>query len=398
MKSAPLVIASICSSPSWGGMEMQTVIGAEALARRGHRVILFTAKRTPIEREAKARGLETIPILPSGSRAYAARYLSPVLARHLRRRKVRIAHTEFSRDLWLLVPAALLANGVPVILTKRHASNVNKKDPLHRFLHKHTARVIAISSAVEEDFLKRTTLPPEKIVRIPNGIDLDRFRVDPGAREETRREMGAPPDAPVAGLVGRISRGKGHPDFLRAAVRVAAEFPEARFWIVGSMTRGEERYDAEARRLAAESGLGDRILFTGFREDVPRVLAALDVLVVPSSSEALGNVVLEGMAAGLPVAATGAAGILDLIEDGETGLLFPPGDPEAIAGAMIRLFRDREEARGMGRRARERARNKFDREKRTDRIEALYAEVLRERDAGRFRRSRAESARRGGER
>ncbi|MFH1681083.1 MAG: glycosyltransferase, partial [Candidatus Eisenbacteria bacterium] len=376
-------VAVACSSPSWGGMEMQAVLSAAELAGRGYPVLFLARRGTPAEKEARERGLAVFPVL-------SMRYLAPLAvrraARLLRRRAVRLVHAEYSKDLWTLVPAARLAGGIPVILTKRLASSVDKKDPVHRFLFARTTRVIAISSAIRENLLKRTTIPPDRIVTIPNGVDLGRFPAGASERAAVRAELGIPERAPLAGLVGRISRGKGHLDFLGAAAAIKDRIPGVRFLVVGSVTKGEERYAREVEAIVGEAGLDERVLFTGFREDIPRILSALDLLVVPSRSEAFGNVVLEGMAASLPVLACGEAGIRDIVVDGETGLLFPPGDREKLAAALVRILEHPALGREMGARGRTRAEDLFDRKKRTDRIEALYREVLDEsrREAGGF--------------
>jgi glycosyltransferase involved in cell wall biosynthesis len=372
-KKPPIAVA--CSSPSWGGMEMQSVLSARELAGRGYPVLFLTGRRTRAGEEAASAGLTVRPIL---SRNHIAPIAIVRAARLLRREAVRLVHAEYSKDLWTLVPATRLAGGIPVLLTKRLASSVDKKDPIHRRLYAGTARIIAISSAIKENILKRTDVPAERIVVLPNGVDLARFTPEEGSRERAREELGIPPGAPAVGLVGRISRGKGHLAFVRGAALLRQSFPEARFLIVGSVTDGEKEYDRAVRSLVSELGLEERVIFAGFREDVPRVLSALDALVVPSRSEALGNVVLEGMAARLPIAAAGEAGIRDIVVDGETGLLFPPDDPPRLADAVRRLLEDASLRRAMGAKGRRRVEDLFDRKKRTDRIEELYAEVLLE--------------------
>jgi glycosyltransferase involved in cell wall biosynthesis/membrane protease YdiL (CAAX protease family) len=369
-------VAVACSSPSWGGMEMEAVFSAAALAERGYPVLFLARRGTPIEREARERDLAVFPIL-SGSHIAPLTILRA--ARLFRKNAVRLVHAEYSKDLWTVVPAARLAGGVPVILTKHIASSIDKKDPLHRFLFSRTARVVAISSAIRENLLKRTPIPPERIVTIPNGVDLERFKDWGSFRAEARAEFGIRPDAPLAGLVGRISRGKGHLEFLRAAAAVKKRVPGVRFLIVGSVTKGEEATAREAEALAREAGLEEDVRFTGFRGDIPRILSALDVLVVPSRSEAFGIVVVEGMAAGRPIVASGRAGILDIVSDGETGILFPPDDSEKLAEALVRVLEDPDLGRAMGERGRRRAEDLFDRRKRTDRVEALYGEILEER-------------------
>lgn len=358
---------------------MQAVLSAAELARRGRAVVFLAARGTRAAREAAARGIEVRPILSPRHAAPVAIARAAVL---FRRRGVRLVHAEYSKDLWTLVPAARLAGGVPVLLTKRLASSVDKKDPIHRWLHGETARVIAISSAIKENLQKRTTIPAERILVIPNGVDAKRFAPGRPDRDAARAELGIPPGGTAVGLVGRISRGKGQIEFVRGAALLRRDFPEARFVMVGDVTAGEEKYGRAVQGLVRELGLEDIVRFAGFAEDVPRLLGAFDLLVVPSRSEALGNVVLEGMAAGVPIAAAGAAGIRDLVVDGETGILFPPDDPKGLAASVRRLLGDEALRRAMGAAGRERAVRLYDRSKRTDRIEALYDEVLREREAG----------------
>jgi len=372
-------IAVACSSPSWGGMEMQTVISAEELARRDYPVVLLTARETPIAAEGGRRGLEVVPLL-------SHHYVAPVailrMARLLRRHAVRLVHTEYSKDLWTVVPATRLAGGTPVILTKRLASSVDKTDPLHRYLYAKTARIIAISRMIGENVRRHTAVRPERIVVIPDGVEVAHFPPDRPEREAARRELGVPEDAPAIGLLGRISRGKGQIDFLRAAPKVAAEYQDARFLLIGSVTKGEEAYAEKVHDLARSIDLGKRLILTGFREDVPRVLSALDLLVVPSREEALGDVVLEGMAAGLPIAAVGRGGIRDLVVEGETGLFFEPDDPEGLADTVLRLLGDPDLRRALGEQGRQRVEIRFDLPIRTNQIEALYAEVLTEIQSG----------------
>jgi glycosyltransferase involved in cell wall biosynthesis len=356
-------------------MEMQAVLSAKELAERGYPVLFLSSAGARAGREAAALGIEALSLLPRG---HVAPLAALRLARVLRKRSVRLVHAEYGRDLWTVVPAARIAGNVPVVLTKRLASSVDKKDPIHRWLHARTARVLAISSAIKQNLLKRTTIPEGRIVTVPNGVDLSRFPPGSHDRGEARRALGVPEGAPAAGLVGRISRGKGHMEFVRAAALVLREIPDAVFPIVGSVSEGEEEYARRVHALARELRIEESLLFAGFREDVPRVLAALDLLVVPSRSEAFGNVVLEGMAASLPVAASGEAGIRDIVADGETGVLFPPDDPDTLAAAMVRLLRDPDARRAMGRKGRERVENLFDRRKRTDLIERLYREVIEE--------------------
>jgi glycosyltransferase involved in cell wall biosynthesis len=178
-----------------------------------------------------------------------------------------------------------------------------------------------------------------------NGIDLSRFHTNRDA-DAVRAELGLPVSAPLAMMISRVVRFKGLEDYVIAAARVSQTLPDVRFLIVGegyvnrsggSVSENRE-YRRELEQLAVRLRIRDRVVFTGFRPDVPRLLNAAAVTVLPSLSEGLSNVVLESMAAGVPVIASRVGGIPEALTDGVTGLLVPPSDPTAVADAMCRVL------------------------------------------------------------
>jgi glycosyltransferase involved in cell wall biosynthesis len=187
----------------------------------------------------------------------------------------------------------------------------------------------------------------------------------------------APNPAPVLGLVGRISPWKGQHIFIRAASLVRERFPGARFQIIGAALFNEAEYEKFIRDQVASLGLGDFIEFTGFRKDVPDLIAKMDVLVHASVvGEPFGQVVIEGMAAGKPVVATNGGGVPEIVRDGETGYLVPMGDADAMADAMIRLLENPDMAADMGEKGRRRVHEHFTIQATAQRVERLYDEVL----------------------
>lgn len=210
-----------------------------------------------------------------------------------------------------------------------------------------TARIISVSEAAKEAMVA-LGVPGEKIQTVYNGIDMELLK---RTREpaEVRAELGIEPDAPVAGMVGRLVDWKGPDYFIRAAARVAQSVPEARFLLVGAATFGEESYLDGLKRLCVELGIEDRVIFTGFRGDVLDLMKAMDVVVHASvEPEPFGQVLLEAMAAGRPTVATTGGGVSEIIDDGMTGLLVPPADAGALAGAMTSILKDRRKAGEMG--------------------------------------------------
>jgi glycosyltransferase involved in cell wall biosynthesis len=184
-------------------------------------------------------------------------------------------------------------------------------------------------------------------------------------------------DGPLMGLVGRITRWKGQHIFIQTAAEVNKRFPNARFLIIGSALFGEDAYEREVRDLADSLGLQDVVEFTGYREDVDRAIADLDILVHASTTgEPFGQVIIEGMAAGKPVVATAGGGVLEIVVDGVTGSLVPMGDANAMAAAIISMLEQPERSLEMGRAGRRRVLDHFTIEQTARKIEAIYEILL----------------------
>lgn len=175
-----------------------------------------------------------------------------------------------------------------------------------------------------------------KIRVIYPAIDREEFNLDVRP-DRVRAEWGLEGCYPVVGIASQLVPPKGHPDFIRAAAEVVKRFPRAKFLVVGSAVFPEDGYEAELHALVRELGLGEHFIFTGFRRDMPQVMAAWDILVVASHVEPFGKVTIEAMALGKPVVATAVGGIAETIENGVSGLLVPPAHPQAMAEAIIDL-------------------------------------------------------------
>jgi glycosyltransferase involved in cell wall biosynthesis len=251
---------------------------------------------------------------------------------------------------------ASLGLGIPVVIAAERVVTPYRgwQVVVERALDRVTDAYLVNCEAIAAWQVERKRLPREKIEVIPNGIDLGRLPPFSLDRRRARLAAGLQRDRRLVAGVGRLDAQKDFPTFLRAAAMIAAELPDIDFLVVGE---GEERaaLDALARRL----GLGARVVFTGLRHDVPRLLAAADVLALTSLYEGFPNVVLEAMATGAVAVATDVGGCRELVTSGETGLLVPPRAPAAVAAAVGRVLRDPALARRLATAARQRVEGAF---------------------------------------
>ena len=270
---------------------------------------------------------------------------------------------------------------VPIVVTARR--NVNIGGRVREYIKRCTAflddRVIAVCEPARQVEIKVAGSSSSKVVTIHNGIDTTRF--SPRARPDLqmRSSLGIPSDALLMGCIGRLHPQKGLTDLLLATAELKRKMPPIRLLLVGD---GELRESLD--RQSHDLGLSDTVIFAGLRTDVPDILATMDLFVLPSLWEGMPNVVLEAMAAGLPVVATAVGGTPELVVDGETGLLVPPGDPRALALSSERLLRDPALRREMGRAGLERVKKSFTMRRMAEQTERLYEELLLEK--GRFSR------------
>jgi len=258
----------------------------------------------------------------------------------------------------------------PAIISTVHSSRIRCADD-RKNLNQLTPlmdRLIVVSKAIERKISEegRQGAP---VSLIYNGVDLDRYNHQQPCCT-LHEDYSIPEDAQIVGVVARLEAEKGHRTLLEAWPLVLAAQPRAWLLIVGE---GSERDSLEAE--AASLGISDRVVFTGRREDVPAVTAALDVSVLPSYREAQGLSVLEAMALGRPVVASRVGGIPEMIEDGVSGLLVPPNDREALASAIVRLLADHPFADMIARRGHDLVHDRFCVELMVNSIEAVYDEA-----------------------
>jgi glycosyltransferase involved in cell wall biosynthesis len=257
----------------------------------------------------------------------------------------------------------------PAIISTVHSSRIRCADDRQtiRQLTPLMDRLIVVSRAIEEKVHEEGRVGAP-ISLIYNGVDLQRYNHQQPCCT-LHEDYDIPEDAPIVGVVARLEAEKGHRTLIDAWPEVLATVPNAWLLVIGE---GSERDALEAE--AASLGVNERVVFTGRREDVPAVTAALDVAVLPSYREAQGLSVLEAMALSRPVVASNVGGIPEMIEDGVTGLLVPPNDCDALAAALIKLLTDHPYADMIARRGHDLVHERFCIELMVNSIESIYDE------------------------
>jgi glycosyltransferase involved in cell wall biosynthesis len=248
---------------------------------------------------------------------------------------------------------------------------------VERVLDRFTDAYLVNCTAVARVLVEHERLPREKVRVIPNGIDVARMAPFSLDRRPGRLAAGFDPDRGLIAQVGRLAPQKDHLTFLRAAALVAAEIPDVDFLVVGE---GEQHaaLEEEARRLRLQG----RLRFLGLRHDVPRLLAAVDVLTLTSLYEGFPNVLLEAMATGAVAVATDVGGCGEVVVADESGLLVPPRAPDAVAQAVLRVLREPDLARRLALAARRRVEAEFSVEVAAQRTVTAYLALLRARRPG----------------
>jgi L-malate glycosyltransferase len=359
-----------------GGTETQAVELARRMPAAGYQVTLgcLRAQGPLLQRLA-----ETPVVLqefhPNGGiDSPAGIYQLLRLSRFLRKQKFDIVHTH---DLWsnlMGVPAARLA-GVPAIISSRRDLAhfdwyQGKRRAWLRRIQNLSGAVLANASPIREALIAEDRFAPEKVHVIHNGIDVEKFRNARDRRDILFPNVG---DATLVVLVGNMhSDVKGHPQLIECAPRVTREFPAVRFVLVGD---GAQR--AQFEQQVASLGLTENFLFLGSRADIPDILAACDIAVLPSRAEGLSNALLEYLATGLPTVASRVGGNPELVQDGVSGYLVPPDNSDALGMALLKMLRDPELTRRFGERGRQFVVQNFSFERLVREVDALYTALLR---------------------
>lgn len=367
----PLRILHSEPSLELGGQEFRVLAEAAGMKRRGHSVIVALQPESKVSAYALRCGLRVVSLRMRQPRC--ANLVREFLAL-IRTHHIDLLNTHGSIDSWTASLAGRLSAPKPVIVRTRHKSTPISKTFRHRLLYRHLPHgIVTTSESIREQIIRHQGVAPSRIVTIPTGVDLKVYRPrDPDL--SLKEELGIPPDAVLVGAIAFLWDYKGLDDFIAAARLISQHVSRARFLLVGD---GPEQ--AALVHVTVTLGLSDRVTFTGFREDIPRILSVLDVVVLPSvAGEGTPQALLQAMAMERPVVATAVGGIPEFVKHQETGLLTPVKHPQALAEHVLLLLRDRALCKRIGQSGRELVVKSYDLDRMLDRIEAFYEALHKE--------------------
>lgn len=322
-------ILHLSTARTWRGGEQQVAYLMQELQRRQVDQLVVCAGSSPMAQRCAEQGIahECLPFRLAFDPLNAWR-----LSRKARAWQADLVHVHDSHGH----TAAVLANqffgmGLPLVVSRRVDFAISSGfSSRWKYGHPSVKRILCVSQAIREIMAERLVRP--QVLRVVyDGIDPARFAKGPDGR--LRRELGIGAEVPLIGNVAALAPHKDLFTFIRMAARIRQHLPAARFVLIG-----EGALQGELQRYAADRGMGTALTFTGFRTDVDRLLPELDAMAMTSKTEGLGTSILDAFAARVPVVATAAGGIPEVVEQGRSGLLCPVGDDAALAAAVVQVL------------------------------------------------------------
>ena len=350
-------IAFVCFSHSLGGLELSTLHLARSMNEKGVSAMVIVPPGSPLQRRAHETGVNLAALAPRWK--YGDIPAAVRLARILSESKIDVVILMRSQDIHIASLSTRFMPGVKLVFYQQMNSRHNKRDLLHTWIYSQLSLWISLTQGMKEDVLQFTRMPRERTKVVPLGTDLDRFDPSHFKKSEARDYFGLQRDKKIIGVLGRLDPLKGQDVLLRSAPQLIKTHGDILFVIAGEETVGEPGYKAHLQELCREMNIEKYVKFLPFTDDVPHLLAALDVFALTSFSETFGLVVVEAMAMGKPVIATNAGGLPEIITDGKTGLLIEPRNKDAIAHAIHRVLSDDTLRKSLGDSARLDARRRF---------------------------------------
>ena len=326
------------AAAGWGGQEIRVLQETRLLLERGHRVSLVCQADSPLEERARSISSSRFHLIPISMKSALSLWVFLTLYRYVSKNNLDVIHTHSSVDSWLGGVVGKLS-GIPVIRTRHVSLPVNDFFPNH-LLYSYIPQRILTSGNMIADIVKQVRcVDSNKVVSIPAGVDLRKF--DSGiSREKIRKELKVDSNQILIGKIGVVRGWKGHNYFLEAIPLILKNIPYAKFVIVGDGPGFKE-----IKSKVKLAGIDNKVDLLGHREDVPEIMAALDVQVLASfAGEGTPQVIPQAFAMKTPVVATKIASIPDLLGQGERGILIEPENALSLAEGVLKIIRNSEVA------------------------------------------------------
>ena len=360
---------------TWRGGEQQVLYLIKGLEKQGHIAHLICQPGSGLYHHALQEQTTTYPLRMRGEIDLVAAWK---IARKILQEKYDLVHSHTSHAQALVMLTSFFLKKIPIrILTRRVEFSIFRHNffGLNRYKYtKGVDHIIAISQGVRKTLIE-DGIPLDKISIIHSGVDVNRFRGLAG--DYILREFSVPPGAPILGNVAYLEENKGQEYLIRAMVEVAEKYPRTRLFILGT-----GRLESTLKNLAKELSLEQNIIFTGLRDDVGAFLNIFSLLTVSSLKEGLNSTILDALALEIPVVATDAGGIPEIITQGENGLLVPRANPEALASGIIWMLSNPDKARDMASKGCQKVREKFSDKSMVEKNSLIYQKLLAERKGG----------------
>jgi L-malate glycosyltransferase len=372
----------VCLSHSWGGLEQVAANDAVDVGTLGLAVRVLCLKDTPIHEHLLGREQVRVVPLDFHPRNYFDLKLKRCLD-ELVGSGVNLIHTHQTSILGSISPWLWQKRAVALLASRHIMNNHDKRDFFHRAIYSRLDGLVVVSQTIRQNVLDTHPLR-ERLVKVVNlGLDFDVFDPEKVDSKAQRARWGADADTVVIGLVGRIDPAKGQDTFIKAAaglLKSQREGEKFKFVLVGEETRGSESgYLEELKKMVEQFRLGDHVVFAGFQENIPEVMGAFDIFVMPSHREAFGLVAIEAMAMECPIVISTGGSAEEIVGNEEFGLTMRPDDAFDLQRQLRQLLDSPMQRIQMGRAAREHVKRNYDRRDRLRKTLEIYERALRRR-------------------
>ncbi len=354
-----------------GGAESVLLALATGIDTSRFRSLVLLPHEGWLQRKLQEKG---IPVFLAESSAWYDLRLPRAMTRLVKQKNVHLIHSHLAdQNFYSCLVGGL--TGSRTVVTYHGSPSWSGAEKLRGAIKlwfvRHSADAVVVVSDYLKQSLRDLKFPADRIVRIYNGVDMGRFTPSPTGR--LRAELQCQNGTKLIGMVANLRESKGYEYFIQAAHKVTAAMPQTRFVAIGEIDPGIGK---RLQDLVRQMSLQDHFSFLGFREDVPDILGDLDLFVLSSVSEGFSLATVEAMAADKPVIVTRSGGPQEIVEDGRTGYLTPPADPDALAGRICELLANPERAAALAQAARAKVGSTFTLERMTCDYERLYERLL----------------------